>query len=162
MDFREYRAARNGDELVITGSVHEPVHWDFSFRVCQDDVPGLVKMIAGPSMLRFVVSSLLRRKKHHHWSNDLKEHRAEVKVHIRELKEKLAKQELDLGDKLGKAAAAASAAAASTSASAAASQPAANASRTQPERAAALATVGGSSTNGHAGEDIVLGDESDS
>lgn len=152
MDFREYRAVRNGDELVISGSVHEPVHWDFSFRVCQDDVPGLVKMIAGPSMLRFVLASLFKAKKKHHWSNELDEHKAQVKEHLRELKEKLAKQDLDLGDKLGKASATRTSPAAAT------------ASARQAQEQRALATVGGgSSTNGSAGEaDVELGDESES
>ncbi len=151
MDFREYRASRNGDEVVITGSVHEPVHWDFSFRVCQDDVPGLIKMIAGPAMLRFVLTSLFRRKKNHHWSNELKEHRAEVKEHIRELKEKVAKQDLDLGDKLGRGASAAGTRSTAGTGSSAAGETAAQ--QPQAQKVAALATVGGGSTNGNLSND---------
>ncbi len=44
MDFREYTVIRDGTEVVIHGTIHEPVHWDFSIRLCEDDLPGIAQV----------------------------------------------------------------------------------------------------------------------
>ena len=38
MDFREYDVIRNGDEILVVGTINEPVHWDFTIRMCEDDL----------------------------------------------------------------------------------------------------------------------------
>lgn len=103
MDFREYQASRSDDgEVTVAGSVHEPVHWDFSFRICEDDIPGLARMIFCRPVLGIAVRSIFHRHKRHHWSTDEPTHRNAVKEHMRELKEKVALQALDLGDRRAK------------------------------------------------------------
>ena len=33
LDFRECDIERVGDEVVISGTIHDPVNWDFTIRV---------------------------------------------------------------------------------------------------------------------------------
>jgi len=35
MDFREYETIREGDEVVVVGTIRDPVNWDFSIRFCR-------------------------------------------------------------------------------------------------------------------------------
>ena len=44
MDFREYTVVREGSEIVIQGTITEPVHWDFSIRMCEDDIAGIARV----------------------------------------------------------------------------------------------------------------------
>lgn len=44
MDFREYRIARDGDDVVVSGMIHEPVTWDFTIRISGDDIPGMLRV----------------------------------------------------------------------------------------------------------------------
>jgi hypothetical protein len=44
MDFREYTVTRDGPELFILGTIL-PVHWDFSIRLCEDDLPGIARVL---------------------------------------------------------------------------------------------------------------------
>lgn len=44
MDFREYDIARDGDDVVISGTIREPVNWDFTIRVSGDDIPGMLRV----------------------------------------------------------------------------------------------------------------------
>ena len=44
MDFREYQIARDGDEVVVTGTIREPVNWDFTIRINGDDIPGMLRL----------------------------------------------------------------------------------------------------------------------
>jgi len=44
MDFREYEIARDGDEVVVTGTIREPVNWDFTIRINGDDIPGMLRL----------------------------------------------------------------------------------------------------------------------
>lgn len=79
MDFREYEVVREGDEVVIRGSIREPVRWDFAIRMCQDDVAGLAKVATRRTTIGFLLRALTRRKKHHHWSGDRDDHVREAK-----------------------------------------------------------------------------------
>ncbi len=77
MDFREYDAIREGDELVIVGTIRDPVNWDFSIRMCEDDVPGFTRLLLRKPMLRLLLRSIFRRKKRHHWTQEREEHLTE-------------------------------------------------------------------------------------
>lgn len=44
MDFREYDIGRDGDDVVITGTIREPVNWDFTIRFSGDDIPGMLRV----------------------------------------------------------------------------------------------------------------------
>ena len=44
MDFREYEIARDGDEVVVSGTIREPVNWDFTIRINGDDIPGMLRL----------------------------------------------------------------------------------------------------------------------
>ena len=92
MDFREYEVVREGDEVVIRGSIREPVRWDFSIRMCQDDLAGLAKVATRRTTIGFLVRALTRRKKDHHWSGDRDEHVREAKEAGAALNEKLRSQ----------------------------------------------------------------------
>ena len=81
MDFREYEVTREGNEIVVSGTIHEPVNWDFSIRMCEDDLAGLAKVAVKPSMLGFIVRAVFRlpRFRRSHWSTDRATHVAGVK-----------------------------------------------------------------------------------
>jgi hypothetical protein len=82
MDFREYAVIREGDEAVIVGTIRDPVNWDFSIRVCQDDIVGMTKLILRPAMIGLLLRSLFQRRKQHHWTQEHDEHMAEGKKRI--------------------------------------------------------------------------------
>jgi hypothetical protein len=44
MDFRDYEVAREGDEVVVSGTIREPVNWDFTIRINGDDIPGMLRL----------------------------------------------------------------------------------------------------------------------
>jgi hypothetical protein len=44
MDFREYEIARDGDEVVVSGTIREPVNWDFTIHINGDDIPGMLRL----------------------------------------------------------------------------------------------------------------------
>jgi hypothetical protein len=79
MDFREYEVVREGDELVVVGTIRDPVNWDFTIRICEDDVPGILNLTTRPSMLSTLARALFKRRKSHHWSGDYEEHVSEGK-----------------------------------------------------------------------------------
>lgn len=79
MDFREYTVVRDGAEVVIHGTIHEPVHWDFSIRLCEDDLPGIAQVALAPKMLGWVLRGALRRRRHAHWSQDRETHLADAR-----------------------------------------------------------------------------------
>ncbi len=65
MDFRRYDVRREGDEVLITGTITEPVTWDFSIRLEQDDFPGLIRVARSRAVISLFFSwlgGLLRRK----------------------------------------------------------------------------------------------------
>lgn len=51
MDFREYDVTREGDEVLVTGTIKKPVHWDFSIRMSPDDIPGMLKVAFAPATI---------------------------------------------------------------------------------------------------------------
>jgi hypothetical protein len=79
MDFREFAVIHENDEVVIVGTIRDPVNWDFTIRVCEDDIVGMTKLILRPAMIGMLLKSIFRRKKRDHWSQDYAEHIAEGK-----------------------------------------------------------------------------------
>lgn len=51
MDFREYDVTREGDEVLISGTIKKPVHWDFSIRMSPEDIPGMIKVGLSPATI---------------------------------------------------------------------------------------------------------------
>lgn len=78
MDFREYTVRREDDEIVIMGTIREPVHWDFSIRMCEDDLAGVVQVATRKTMLVWLLRAIFKRNRHAHWSQDRTEHLAEA------------------------------------------------------------------------------------
>ena len=78
MDFREYTVRREGDEIVIMGTIREPVHWDFSIRMCEDDLAGVAQVATRKTMLLWLLRALFKRNRHAHWSQSRDEHVAEA------------------------------------------------------------------------------------
>ena len=78
MDFREYTVRREGDEIVILGTIREPVHWDFSIRMCEDDLAGVAQVATRKTMLLWLIRALFKRNRRGHWSQDRSEHLAEA------------------------------------------------------------------------------------
>jgi hypothetical protein len=87
MDFREYEVVREGEELVVVGTIRDPVNWDFTIRMCEDDVAGITRLALRPVMLKTLLRSLFKRRKHHHWSGDWDEHVSEGKKRLKKAKD---------------------------------------------------------------------------
>lgn len=79
LDFREYATIREGDEAVIVGTIRDPVNWDFTIRVCEDDVAGMARLILRPAMMGMLLRSMFRRRKNDHWTQEHTDHIAEGK-----------------------------------------------------------------------------------
>lgn len=79
LDFREYEAVRVDDEIVVVGTIRDPVNWDFTIRICEDDVPGMASLVLRRSMLGLLLRSFFKRLKRHHWSQERDAHLAEGK-----------------------------------------------------------------------------------
>ena len=81
MDFREYEVIRDGDDIIVRGTIYEPVNWDFSIRMCEDDLSGLIRVGLRRPTLALILRGLLRlpRWRRAHWSTDRASHVAQVK-----------------------------------------------------------------------------------
>ncbi|MBW2241913.1 MAG: hypothetical protein JRH01_07985 [Deltaproteobacteria bacterium] len=79
LDFREYEVVRAGDELVVVGTIRDPVNWDFTIRICEDDVPGMTWLVLRRAMVGLLLRAFFRRRKRHHWGDERDEHVAEGK-----------------------------------------------------------------------------------
>jgi hypothetical protein len=62
MDFREYEIARDGDEVVVSGTIHEPVNWDFTIRINGDDIPGMLRVGLHRQTLALAVRWMFHRR----------------------------------------------------------------------------------------------------
>ena len=92
MDFREYEVVREGDEVVVIGTIRDPVNWDFSIRFCEDDMVGMARFAMTRQTIGLVLRALFKRKKHHHWTQERSEHIAEGKRRREEAKQKAAER----------------------------------------------------------------------
>ena len=54
MNFMDYDVRREGQEVVISGRITDPVNWDFWIRFDDNDVPGLVRVAKNPSVIAMV------------------------------------------------------------------------------------------------------------
>ncbi len=62
MDFREYEVSRDGDDVVVTGTIREPVNWDFTIRITGDDIPGMLRLGLHRHTLAMATRWALRRR----------------------------------------------------------------------------------------------------
>jgi hypothetical protein len=100
MDFREYEVTQEGDEIVIVGTIRDPVNWDFTIRVCEDDLAGITRLATRKNTVGLVLRSLFKRRKHDHWSQDHEEHIAEGKRRLDTAREKAAERAAGSGEAL--------------------------------------------------------------
>jgi hypothetical protein len=61
MDFMRYEITQDGDEIVISGRITEPVNWDFWIRFDEDDVPGLIRVARNRKLVRMVLRRYLKK-----------------------------------------------------------------------------------------------------
>jgi hypothetical protein len=54
MNFMDYDVRREGQEVVISGRIIDPVNWEFWIRFDEDDVPGLIRVAKNPSVIGMV------------------------------------------------------------------------------------------------------------
>ncbi len=90
MDFREYTVRRDGDDIVVEGTIREPVRWDFAIRMCEDDLPGVARIGLSRHTLGLLIRGAFKRKKRAHWDVDRKTHLKEVREAIAARDEKAA------------------------------------------------------------------------
>jgi hypothetical protein len=88
MDFREYKAVPEDDEVIIVGTIRDPVNWDFTIRVCEDDIVGMTKLILRPAMIGLLLRSIFKRRKKNHWTQEYAEHIAEGRERLLSASEK--------------------------------------------------------------------------
>ncbi len=61
MDFMKYDVHRDGQEVVVSGRITDPVNWEFWIRFDEDDVPGLIRVAKNPSVIGMVGRHWLRK-----------------------------------------------------------------------------------------------------
>ncbi|MCE7885538.1 MAG: hypothetical protein DYH08_17055 [Actinobacteria bacterium ATB1] len=98
MDFREYTVVREGNEIVILGTIREPVHWDFTIRMCEDDLAGVTRVALQRPTLGLLLRAAFKRNKDAHWSVDRKEQIAAAKEARKELLEREAAKASDTSE----------------------------------------------------------------
>jgi hypothetical protein len=62
MDFREYEVTRDGHDVIVSGTIREPVKWDFTIRMTGDDIPGMVRIGLHRYTLAMAMHWLFHRK----------------------------------------------------------------------------------------------------
>lgn len=62
MDFREYEITRDGDDVVVSGTIREPVNWDFTIRMTGDDIPGMLRLGLHRHTLAMAARWAIRRR----------------------------------------------------------------------------------------------------
>ncbi len=62
MDFRQYDVTREGNDVIVTGTIREPVNWDFSIRITGDDIPGMLRLGLHRYTLAMAAHWLFRRR----------------------------------------------------------------------------------------------------
>jgi hypothetical protein len=82
MDFREYTLVREGDELIVVGTIRDPINWDFTVRICEDDIFGLLSLCSYRVIFWLFFRWLFHRKPKHHWTQERTEHLEEGKKRL--------------------------------------------------------------------------------
>jgi hypothetical protein len=62
MDFREYDVTREGNDVIVTGTIREPVNWDFTICITGDDIPGMLRLGLHRYTLAMAAHWLFRRR----------------------------------------------------------------------------------------------------
>ncbi len=93
LDFREYEVVSDGKEILVVGTIREPVTWDFSIRICEDDLPGVIRFASQRLTLRWLFRALFRRRRQAHWSESPSEHLAESKTRLAATRERISAEE---------------------------------------------------------------------
>lgn len=88
MDFREYEIVREGDELVVVGTIRDPVNWDFTIRLCEDDVPGLMRFAFRKVMIGMLLRAFFKRRHRHHWNQEREDHLSAGRARLEALRDK--------------------------------------------------------------------------
>ncbi len=94
MDFREYEVIREGKEIVIVGTIRDPVTWDFSIRMCEDDISGMARLLLCKPVIGLLLRVFFGRKPNHHWTAERSEHLAQGKEFLIEAKQKAAERKI--------------------------------------------------------------------
>jgi hypothetical protein len=81
---------RSWYEIVVVGTIRDPVNWDFSIRFCEDDITGMTRFAVTRQTIGLFLRAIFKRKKHHHWTQERSEHVAEGKRRREEAKRKAA------------------------------------------------------------------------
>lgn len=92
LDFREYEVLRVDDEIVVVGTIRDPVNWDFTIRICEDDIAGMAGLALRKSMIGHLLRSFFKRMKNHHWGQERAEHLAEGKRRRQKARENAAER----------------------------------------------------------------------
>ncbi len=61
MNLMNYDVRRDGQEVVISGRIVDPVNWEFWIRFDEDDVPGLIRVAKNPSVIGMVGRHFLKK-----------------------------------------------------------------------------------------------------
>ena len=61
MDFMRYAISKEGQEVVISGRITDPVNWDFWIRFDESDVPGLVRVATNRKVIGLVARRWFKR-----------------------------------------------------------------------------------------------------
>ena len=61
MDLMRYAISKEGQEVVISGRITDPVNWDFWIRFDEDDVPGLMHVATNRKVIGLVARRWLKK-----------------------------------------------------------------------------------------------------
>jgi hypothetical protein len=74
---------------VVVGTIRDPINWDFTIRMCEDDLAGMLALGGNRSVFGLIMrwlSGLMRwlsgHRPKHHWTQDREEHLAEGKKRL--------------------------------------------------------------------------------
>ncbi len=81
MDLHEFKAIRDGDEVILKGVTHAPVSWETNIRISAEDIGGLFRVALSTQMLRLLVRWSTRKKTNFKSGGEVKwEHRSGPKT----------------------------------------------------------------------------------
>jgi len=58
LDFTKASFKREGDKVIVTGIVVEPVNWEYKLTLMKEDVPGLLWVILSIPVLRYFARNI--------------------------------------------------------------------------------------------------------
>ncbi len=62
MDFRCYEVSKdpNNNDVWVSGSITEPVNWEFRITITPEDIPGIIKLAFSFTMLKLLIKNAYR------------------------------------------------------------------------------------------------------